>query len=706
MTNYKTWLNNNGYNVALKYLTKKQIKKLENDLTVAPIIRKATPAEIRAAEFPLYNYSEEGDAIIIPRYFGVTRFGKPEHVEFEEAEEIDMEFTKSLRPKQQKVVDLCIKYMMKNGGGLLSVPCGFGKTVCALYIAATLGLKTLVVVHKSFLLNQWIERAVEFLNIRREDIGVIRQSKCDIVGKNIVIGVIHTMSKRPYNEMYRQFGLVIYDEAHHVGARYFSRTLMKTSCNYTLALTATPYRNDGLIKVMYWFTGGTIYRESKKMNCNVIVKSITHHSSDEDLFRNRTKWFKGDFVANSQIMTYNLMEIESRNRTIVKMINYIRRTYPERKLLILSEKLDHLEYLKTETDKEIQADIDAGLIEEDDVFSCYYIGESKAHERQDAEERGDIIFATYQMASEGLDIKQLNTLICASPKKDVVQAVGRIMRKILQVGDVRPVIIDFHDDLDIFTRWTEIRKDYYRKCKYQIEDYYLVDDKFVTGNKYYGIDGIEDDKRDRHSENMELHKMINNLNYEFQEWKSQIQEFEDLCSRYDKAGDIGRYERYKNLKKIANSKATKNMAKTTMNSGLFKKSSGTIKESDKQSDEQDHSETYTDDLVEFDSEIEIPDVELSIDEKYGLTDFTKHNTRVLEDFEPYKIEDILKVDRLTITDFSRNVLKSANVNEAIDLDKDIHLDPETDELGQEMMKYRGRDEHAKFRDLLRKKRLV
>jgi superfamily II DNA or RNA helicase len=695
MAEYKTYLNNNGYNVALRYLTAKQIKKIETDLTVAPRIRKATPEEIRAAEFPLYNYSDEGDSIIIPRYYGISRFGNPEHTDFEEAEEIDIEFTKALRPKQQDVVDLCIRYMLKNGGGLLSVPCGFGKTVCALYIAAAMGLKTLVVVHKSFLLNQWIERAVEFLNIRRENIGVIRQSKCDIVGKDLVIGVIHTMSKRPYNEMYRQFGLVIFDEAHHVGARYFSRTLMKTSCNYTLSLTATPHRNDGLIKVMYWFTGGTIYRESKKMNCNVIVKSILHTSSDEDLFRNKIKWFKGDFVSNSQQMTYDVMEIESRNQMIVNMVNHIRRKYPERNILILSEKIDHLKLLKGEVDRSIQEDIDAGLIEEGDVTSCYYIGDSKPHERQEAEENGDIIFASYQLASEGLDIKHLNTLIFASPKKDVVQTVGRIMRKILQVGDVRPLIIDIQDDLDIFNNWANIRKDYYKRCKYQIENYYMVDDQFVTGNKYYGIDSIEDNDRERHSKSMEIHKMINNRNYEYQEWKNKIMEFEDLCSKFENAGKIAKLEKVRRNRKIMNSKAGKNIRK--MKSKMFEGASNNS----------DISESSSESEVSVTDNLYLDLTPEDIARRYGLEEFEQNNNlQVLEDFEPYKIEDILHVDRLTVTDFTRTVLKSAEADDKLDLDGDMKLDPEMDDFDDEMMKYRGKSEAAILREKLKKKRLV
>lgn len=885
---YKTILNNNGYNITMKYLTNDQIKKIESDLTVVPKMIDASEEEIKKAQYKVYEYSDDRKSIIVPRYYGILKFGKPEHTEFDEAEEIDIEFTKELRPKQQDVSDMCIKYMTKNGGGLLSVPCGFGKclakgtsillysgmiksveeidtndilmgddstprrvistasgqedmfqindedygesytvnsshilslkyigtekllitefnrifdygdilnieikdlitisktynifglfrgyrtnlefsdfycrylnsqtnavikisditrkdiitsrsnrlhilrkllvsltqtnneyidllfrnnsscivtldseyysnlqflvrslgygiklfnenvnnlncnsnmvkveiilrdcgtyrfsikytgignyygfeidsnrlfvlgdltvthnTVCALYIAQRLGLKTLVVVHKSFLLNQWIERAVQFLNIAKENIGIIRQKECDIEGKDLVIGMIHTISKREYNDYYKQFGLVIYDEAHHVAAKHFSKTLMKTSSQYTLSLTATPYRSDGLIKVMYWFTGGTIYREKMKMNNNVVVKVITHKSTDKERFKTKERWFKGGMKPSPQKMNSNVIEIKSRNNMIIKMITRLRRKQPERKILVLSEYIGHLEYLKTEVDKYIQEDIDSGLIDEDEIYSCYYIGKTKPAKRQEAEERGDIIFSTYSMASEGLDIKHLNTLIYALPKKDIVQIVGRIMRTILKSGDIRPLIIDIQDDLPLYNKWAKLRNVYYAKCKYQMEEYYMIDNKFMTSNRYLDVDDIQDKDRLMHHENMQLHKIINNSNLKYHEWKEQVLEFETLSAGFEN-------------KKII-------------------------------SDEE-------------------------INEIYGIYDFEmKHNVKVLEDFEPYKIDDVLHTEVLTENDFERIVLKDTNTEgDKLDLDRDIELDPE--DMGDELMKYGG-----------------
>jgi len=357
-------------------------------------------------------------------------------------------------------------------------------TVCSLYIAKQLGLKTLVVVHQSFLLNQWIARIMEFFSIGMDRIGVIRQDKCRVEGKDIVVGMIQTLAKREYTNIFDKFGFVIYDEAHHVPCRYYSKALMKTGTRYTMALTATPYRGDGLIKIMYWFCGGTIYQEKMKMNKNVVTKIIHYRSTDKQRFALKKKWRLGKIKPNTIQMENNICEIESRNQAIVEMIQSLRTSQPERKILVLSQRKSHLVKLKKEVDRLIQLDVDSGKLDKDEIFSCFYIGDTKPIDRSDAEDRGDIIFATYHMAQEGLDIKHLNTLILASPKKDIVQAIGRIMRTILQAGDCRPLIIDIADDLAVFSNWAKIREKVYDKCQYLIEPYQMIDSTFVQLKEY------------------------------------------------------------------------------------------------------------------------------------------------------------------------------------------------------------------------------
>ncbi len=528
--NIKTMLSSQGYHIRITSISKEQLKDIMIDLTVIPYKLDATKEDNEKSKFCLYNYSKDKLHLIVPRYYGIYKFGIPQEKVFE-SEEIDITFTKTLRDIQISVAEKCLKYMKKHGGGLLSVPCGFGKTVCALYIAQRLGLKTLVIVHKSFLIKQWIDRAKEFLNIDDKQIGIIRQKKCDVAGKDIVFGMIHTIAKRQYDqEIFNGFGLVIYDEAHHVASKFFSRALMKTSVQYTLALTATPYRGDGMIKVMYWFTGGTIYRERIKMNKNVIVKIVNYRSTDKKLFVLKKKWLKGKMRSDTGKMTTNICQIDSRNKKIIDMINHMRRTEPERKILVLSGRKQHLDILKQGVDKAIQEDINSGFIDEGETFSCNYIGDTKPAERQTAEDKGDIIFATYSMANEGLDIKHLNTVILASPKKDVVQSIGRVMRTILKSGDIRPMIIDFADDIYAINNWLKSRTIIYSKCKYEVENYYLTDDIFQTSLEHHGMKVT---KEDIHHKDGFINRIINNNNVSMNNLKNDIIKFRDICLKIE-----------------------------------------------------------------------------------------------------------------------------------------------------------------------------
>jgi len=596
-----TRLTNQGYHIKVTSITREQVIKIEEDLTMIPYKMGATKEDMEKNKFLLFKYSKNRLEIIVPRYYGICKFGSPDEEEFD-SEEVDLEFTKTLRDIQIAVCERCINYIKKNGGGLLSVPCGFGKTVCAIYIAQRLGLKTLVIVHKSFLIKQWTDEFINFLGIDPSRIGIIRQKKCSVFDKDVVIGMIQTISKKKYpDNVFANFGLVIYDEAHHIAAKFFANTPMKIGSKYTMALTATPYRGDQMIKVMYWFLGGTMYRERLKINKNVIVKVIKYKSTDQNLFCLKQKWYQGQMVPDTGKMITNICDIDSRNQSLIDMITHIRRNEPNRKMLILSHRKDQLDILKAGVDKLIQEDIDKGILDEDEIYSCYYIGPTKPAARLEAEERGDIIFATYNMADEGLNIKHLNTVILASPKKDIMQAVGRIMRTVLKSGDIRPMIIDFADDVEVISTWYKIRLAIYKSCKYEIENYYLVNNKFKTSLEYAGF---ELSPEDVHHPDPYIHTMINKHNTFHNNWKRDIEKFEDVCQRIDEALDIG------------------------------------------------------------------PDIE-SFTIK---TPLTERDYIILEDMEYTNLRDILYVPKLKEGDFEKQIIKDANEDAVLNLDKDMEFD--------------------------------
>jgi superfamily II DNA or RNA helicase len=369
-------------------------------------------------------------------------------------------------------------YLKEKFGGALCVPCGRGKTSMAIYVATQLRQKTLIIVHKSFLLDQWVTALKKFTNGR---IGTIRGKTIDVEGCDFVIGMIQSISMKDYEEeLFNNFSMVIYDEAHHCASKVFSNSLKKINTKYKLALSATPYRGDGLIKVMHWFLGPVIYKESVKINDQVVSKIFHYNSTHKNFSEKKFTWGKQLGKPNIIKMMSNLIDIEERTDWIVKIINHIRLD-PERKIIILSERISHLNSMKDKLEIMIKNDIKDGKLLEGEIKVRYYIGALKKKERDEAEQSGDIFFATFAMAKEGLDIERLNTVVLATSQKDVIQSVGRVMRKILEEGDLKPLIIDFSDHLSAFINHTKHRKQFYNKSKFDIEEYNIdnnIDKKF------------------------------------------------------------------------------------------------------------------------------------------------------------------------------------------------------------------------------------
>lgn len=461
-----------GYYIKKSSLSESEIKNIKKELKVKPKIIEFGNGQNDDISYKLYQTSKK--YIIVPKYYGIEKFGK---IDFKiEPDKVNINFNGQLRDYQIPIVDKILNHMNEKGGGLLSVPCGRGKTLMAIYIAHKLGLKTLVVTHKSFLLSQWKKQIKKFCNI---DAGTIRAKIIDVDKKEIVVGMIQSISMKDYNDdVFKHFGLVIYDESHHCASKVFSQALMKTCCKYTLALSATPYRNDGLIKVMHWFLGETIYREKIRINNQVVSKIFTYTSSHEKFKEKIIPYGKQRGKPDIIKMMGNLATLPERTKHIINIINEIRKD-PERKIIILSKYVDHLTEMKNGVDALLAMDVKDGKLLEDEIKTTLYIGAMKQWQREEAEAEGDIFFATNDLAREGLDIERLNTVILATSQKDVNQSVGRAMRKLLTNGDLRPLIIDFADNLSSFKNHARLRKQFYKQCKYLIEEYNIFDEEIT-----------------------------------------------------------------------------------------------------------------------------------------------------------------------------------------------------------------------------------
>ena len=322
-------------------------------------------------------------------------------------------------------------------------------TVMGLKIISLLKKKTLIIVHKEFLMNQWIERITEFLP--NATVGKIQGQVFDVKGNDIVIGMVQTLYDKEYPaDAFSCFGLTIIDEVHRIGSEQFSRTLFKTITPYMLGISATVDRKDKLTRVLYMFIGDKIYNESRQNDDPVCVRAI-QYKTDDPVFNETELDFRGNPKYSSMIV--KLCEYNRRSDFIVKIIGDLIEEDPEKQIMVLCHNRSLLTYL-----------YDA--IEHRKIASVgYYVGGMKQANLQQTETK-QIVLATYAMAAEALDIKTLSTLVMVTPKTDITQSVGRILR----VKHDNPIIVDIIDSHDIFQNQWAQRKRFYKKSNYRIRE--------------------------------------------------------------------------------------------------------------------------------------------------------------------------------------------------------------------------------------------
>jgi superfamily II DNA or RNA helicase len=299
-------------------------------------------------------------------------------------------------------------------------------------------------------MNQWIERINEFLPSAR--VGKIQGPIYEVEGKDIVIGMIQTLHSRDFpSEAFSPFGLTIIDEVHRIGSEEFSKTLFKTLTPYMLGISATVERKDRLTKVLYMFIGDKIYSVDRNDDDPVNIRAIEFKTNDREF--NETEYdFRG--APKYSTMISKVCEYGPRSDFIVTVIHDLLKENDQKQIMILAHNRALLTYLY---------DAIRHKISDEDSTVGYYVGGMKEKDLKITESK-KIVLATYAMAAEALDIKTLSTLVMASPKTDIEQSVGRILRTRGQ----NPIVVDIVDSHEYLKgQWLK-RKAFYKKCNYKI----------------------------------------------------------------------------------------------------------------------------------------------------------------------------------------------------------------------------------------------
>ena len=415
--------------------------ELKKELTVRPV---ENALGIQSPSFKVYRPITGTPNVAVPRYYGTsTRDRRRDPVVCP-----GLNFIGKLRTetRQPEAFDAGIRAFESIGGGVLSLPCGYGKTTVALALSAHLKVRTLIVVHKEFLANQWRDRINEFCP--SATIGRIQQGILD-TDKDFVIAMIQTLCSRGEDmippKTFDQFGLLIVDEAHHIGASAFSQAMFRFCPKYTLGLTATPDRKDGLTRILYWFLGPEFFRVQRTNQTTTKVECVQFKS---DIFKEAppvSRFGKLNMAEMINIVT----EIPDRNKVICSLVREALKG--TRRVLILTDRRAHCHYFHHEFGSSL-----SGL---------YYGGLGEADLTESSKKR--VVIGTFSMAQEGLDIPVLDTVILASPKSDIVQAIGRIMRETPGKQNA-PLIYDIVDHWSVFHAMARKRANVYRAAGFEI----------------------------------------------------------------------------------------------------------------------------------------------------------------------------------------------------------------------------------------------
>lgn len=339
---------------------------------------------------------------------------------------LSVNFVGTLRPDQ----DVAVAAVLRHDAGVLCAPTAFGKTVAAAAMIAERGVNTLILVHRTELLKQWQARLEAFLGAGKELIGAIGGGKAKPTGK-IDIGVMQSLSRHgEVNPLIENYGHVIVDECHHVGAVSFDAILKRVKAKYVLGLTATPFRRDGQQPIIFMQCGPIRYT----------VPKPTHAPHDLTVVpRLRDAHIDVPSESGIQHVFRSLVTDPIRTAAIAEEVKTLH--HQGRKVLVLTERTEHLVAIASAL---------AG-----NVPSLFVLhGRMEKRHRTTVIDALDalspnaprVLLATGKLVGEGFDHPPLDTLVLAMPvswKGTLQQYAGRLHREHAGKTEVR--IIDIVD---------------------------------------------------------------------------------------------------------------------------------------------------------------------------------------------------------------------------------------------------------------------
>lgn len=411
----------------------KHKKALTFDMTQLRPVDEAITSSTRFFTAPLlYLYYETSETLCVPAAYGIYEnlllHSKPPWVICDERylgramdpvrlQTNQIRFTKPPMVNQEEIFQVCWAALQEGGFARPQMPCGTGKTVLALALAARAGRKTAVVVLKKFFVTQWtkeIQNKIPGLkvasvqsdgiegNVDEADVVIFLLQSCVLGHQDVMIAE-------------EEYGTVIYDECHLVGSQVFSAMVPLFACRYTIALTATPEKKDKLLEPLFGPITVIVHRPFQEVQ--VIATQVPSHDRVE-----KTRWqpSSGKREPNRMAMISDLSMDAIYNTAVTADIvaEMQSSSLPSPAyIIVLAETLAHL----TELHARVMVCLGTGM---SDLVGWAVGGTKDVSSLQQKR----LLFATCAYASEGLDIPRLDRIFLVTPRADIRQAVGRILR--------------------------------------------------------------------------------------------------------------------------------------------------------------------------------------------------------------------------------------------------------------------------------------
>jgi superfamily II DNA or RNA helicase len=374
----------------------------------------------------LYMYEIINENIYLPFSYAVNELKRKRRLR-SDFSIMNIDFAASLRDQQKVVKEEAINLLNKTGSVIISCYTGFGKSICAINLAQTIKLKTLIIVNKIVLINQWKESILNFCpdsNIQK----LTSKSAFDSTADFYIINAINV--EKLGKEFLKDIGLVVVDEAHLIMAETLSKSLKYISPRYLIGLTATPYRPDGFdVLLELYFGKNKIIREMKREH--FVYKVYTGFKPEMEKCENgKINW--GALLKSQS-------EDEKRNELIVNIV----KKFKDRTFLVLTKRVEQAKLLFQKIKEEGE-----------DVSSL--IGSQQEFNRDCR-----ILVGITSKCGTGFDFPKLDALLLACDVAQYfIQVLGRVFRKL----DTIPLVFDFIDDNPILLKHFREREETYIKC--------------------------------------------------------------------------------------------------------------------------------------------------------------------------------------------------------------------------------------------------